>query len=178
MEGLPLIRQVGSGLFSGDIGIALHVELAIIFMCDSEAESLVEPPSGIDSDNIQAHCKIGLIGFANQSLHHLCADAPALKRPIHKHLCDKEPIIFRDGLQPAYIRTVEGYHTDLRRVPLLPEAGFLSGSIQMQFFNNPSHFDEIETSAVLKVVVKSGRNSIGIGLFCSIDAMAETDKPL
>ena len=130
-SGLPVIRQVGSGLFPGDIGIALHVELAIIFMCDSEAESLVEPPSGIDPDNIQAHCKIELIGFANQSLHHLCADASALKRAIHKHLCDKEPIILRDGLQPAYIRTVEGYHTDLRRVPLLPEAGFLSGSIQM-----------------------------------------------
>jgi hypothetical protein len=155
MEGLPVVRQVGSGLFSGGIGVALHVELAIIFMYDSEAESLVEPASGIDSDNIQAHCKIELIGFANQSLHHLCADAPALKRAIHKHLCDKEPIILRDGLQPAYIRTVEGYHTDLRRVPLLPEAGFLSGSIQMQFFNDPSHFDEIETSAVLKVVVKS-----------------------
>jgi hypothetical protein len=155
MEELPVIRRVGSGLFSGDIGIALHVELAIIFVCDSEAESLVEPPSGIDSDNIQVHCKIELIGFANQSLHYLCADARALKRAIHKHLCNKEPFILLDGLQPAYIRTVEGYHTDLRRIPPLPEAGFLSSSIQMQFFNDPSHFDEIETSAVLKVVVKS-----------------------
>src|SRR6266705_1778532 len=100
-------------------------------MCDSEAESLVEPPSGIDSDNIQAHCKIELIGFANQSLHHLCADTSALKRAIHKYLRDKKLIVLRDGLQPAYIRTVERYHTDQPRVPLLPEAAFLSGSIQM-----------------------------------------------
>src|SRR5215472_9450713 len=123
-------------------------------MCDSETESLVEPPSGIDSDNIQAHCKIELIGFVNHSLHYLCADTPALKRAIHKHLRDKKLIILRDGLQPAYISTVEGYDTDLRRVPLLPEGGFLIGSIQMQLLIDPAQFAEIETSAVLKVLVK------------------------
>ena len=80
---------------------------------------------------------------------------PALKRAIHKQLRDKKLVILRDGLQPAYIRIVESYHTDLRRLSLLPEAGFLSGSIQMQFVNDPSHFDEIETPAVLEVVVKS-----------------------
>src|SRR5437763_13454603 len=116
---------------SGDIGIAFHIQLAIVLMCDSEAESLVEPPCGIDSDNIQAHSKIGVIGFANQSLHHLGADASALKRAIHKHLRDKKLINLRNGLQPAHISTFESYHTDLRGVPLLPEAAFLSGSIQI-----------------------------------------------
>ena len=98
-------------------------------MRDSETETLVEPPSGIDFDNIQADRKTELSGFANQSLHHFCADTPALKRAIHKHLRDKNLIIFSDGLQPADIGTVERYNTNLRSVPLLPEAGFLSVSV-------------------------------------------------
>ena len=96
-------------------------------MCHLEAESRVELPSRIDSHNVQAHCKIELTGFANQSLHHFCADTLALKGAVHNHLREKKLIILRDSLQPAYINTVEGYDTDLRRVPLLPEAGFLSG---------------------------------------------------
>ncbi len=79
---------------SNDIGIALHIALAIVFMCDSEAEALVEPPSGIDSHYIQAYCKIERSGFANQSPHHLGADAVALKPAVHKHLSDKQFIIF------------------------------------------------------------------------------------
>jgi len=98
-------------------------------MRDSETKTLVEPPSGIDSDDIQADRKTELSGFANQSLHHFCADTPALKRAIHKHLRDKNLIIFSDGLQPADIGTVERYNTNLRSVPLLPEAGFLSVSV-------------------------------------------------
>jgi hypothetical protein len=114
---------------SNDIGIALHIELAIVCMCDSEAEALVESPSGIDSYYIQTYCKIERSGFANQSVHHLRADALALKPAVHKHLRDKKFIIFPDGLHPAYIGTVEHYDTNLRRVPLLPEAGFLSGAV-------------------------------------------------
>jgi len=70
-------------------------------------------------------------GFANQSLDYLCADTSALKRDIHKHLRDEKLIVLPDGLQSAYISTVEGFHTHLPRVPLRPEAAFLSGSIQM-----------------------------------------------
>jgi len=75
---------------SNDIGIALHIKLAIVFMCDSEAEALVEAPSGIDSYYIHADWKIERRGFANQSLHHLCADPLALKAALHKHLPDKK----------------------------------------------------------------------------------------
>jgi hypothetical protein len=39
---------------------------------------------------------------------HLCADTSALKQAIHKHLRDKKLIVLPDGLQPAYISTVEG----------------------------------------------------------------------
>ena len=74
---------------------------------------------------------------------------------VHKHLRNKKLIILGDGMQPAYISTVEGYDADLRRAPLLHKADFLSGSIQMQFVNDPFHFAEIETLAVLEVVVKS-----------------------
>ena len=58
-------------------------------------------------------------------------ETSALKQAIHKHLRDKKLIVLPEGLQPAYISTVEGYHTHLPRVLLLPEAAFLSGSIQM-----------------------------------------------
>lgn len=98
-------------------------------MRDSEAKALVEPPSRVDSDNIQAHCKIEFSGFVNQSLHHLCADTPSLKRAVHKHLREKNLTMFPDGLQPSYIGAVEGYDTNLPPVPLLPEAGFLSVSV-------------------------------------------------
>jgi len=108
---------------SNDIGIVLHIELAIVFMCDSEAEALVEPQSGIDSYYIQAYCKIERSGFANQSLHHLRADAPALKRAVHKHLRDKKFIIFPDGLQQptsapssTMIRTCIEFHCCLKLV--------------------------------------------------------------
>jgi len=104
------------------------MELAIIFVCDSEPESLVETPGGTDSDNIQAHRKIELIGFANDARHYLCADTPTLKRAFHKDLGDEKLIISPDELQPAYSSTVDRYHTNLRGVPLLPEAAFLSGS--------------------------------------------------
>lgn len=64
---------------SNDIGIALHIELAIVFVCDSEDQPLVESPSEIDSYYVQSYCKIERSGFANQSLHRLRADALALK---------------------------------------------------------------------------------------------------
>jgi hypothetical protein len=41
------------------------------------------------------------------------------------------------------------------RVPLLPEAGFLRGPVQMEFLNNPSGFIQIQTPAVRRVAVKS-----------------------
>ena len=91
---------------TNDIGIALHIKLAIVFVCDSEAEALVEAPSGIDSYYIYADCKIERRGFANQSLHHLCADPVALKAALHKHLPDKKFIIFPDNPHPAYIGAV------------------------------------------------------------------------
>jgi len=106
-----------------DIGIALHIELPIVFMCDSEAHALVESPSGIDPYYIQAYCKIERSGFADQSLHHLRADALALKPAVHKDLSDKKLILFPDSLHPAYIGAVEYYDTNLRRIPLVPEAG-------------------------------------------------------
>lgn len=102
-----VVRQFDK--MSNDIGIAPHIELAIVFMCDSEAEALVESPSGIDSYNIQAYCKIEGGGFANQLLRHLRTDAVALKPAVHKYLRDKKSIIFPDGLHPAYIGTVKHY---------------------------------------------------------------------
>jgi len=49
--------RFGSGSVSGGhsaIGIALHVKLAIILMCSSEAESFVEPQSRVDFHDGQA----------------------------------------------------------------------------------------------------------------------------
>ena len=105
-------------------GSRFVLEVAIIFMRDSETKTLVEPPSGIDSDNIQADRKTELSGFANQSLHHFCADTPALKRAIHKHLRDKNLIIFSDGLQPADIGTVSAITRTCARFHCCPKLGF------------------------------------------------------
>ena len=44
---------------------------------------------------------------------------------------------------------------DLGRVPLLLEADFLSSFIQMQCLNDPSHFTEVETPAISKVLIES-----------------------
>ena len=114
-----------------EIGIALHVELAVIFMCDSEAEALVESPRRIHSHDTQAHSKIQRSGFANQAVYHLSADTLALKPAVHEQLCDEKFIIFADSLQPANIAAVEHDDANLGRVPLLPEAGFLRGPVQI-----------------------------------------------
>jgi hypothetical protein len=57
--------------------------------------------------------------------------------------------------KPAYIDTIEFYDTDLRWVPLLLEADFLSGFIQKEFFNDPPHFSEVETPAIIKILMES-----------------------
>src|SRR5271168_2704860 len=95
------------------VGVALHVELAIIVMRCVEAESFVEPHSRVDFHNGQAHRLIETCGLANQAIHHLGADTPPLKRTIHKELRDKKPIILHCALQPTYIRTGEGDDADL-----------------------------------------------------------------
>ena len=62
------IDPLGSGSVSSGhsaIGIALHVELAIILMRDLEAEPFVEPRSRIDFHDGQAHSLIETGGLAD-----------------------------------------------------------------------------------------------------------------
>jgi hypothetical protein len=55
----------------------------------------------------------------------------------------------------TYIGTVERYDTDLRQIPLPLEAGCVSGSIQMQFLNDPFHLSKVETFAIIKILIES-----------------------
>jgi len=62
------IDPLGSGSVSSGhsaIGIALHVELAIILMCGLKAESFVEPQSRVDFHDGQAHSLIETCGLAD-----------------------------------------------------------------------------------------------------------------
>src|SRR5580704_18396569 len=56
-------RSVSSG--HSAIGIALHVELAIILMCGLKAESFVEPQSRVEFHDGQAHSLIETCGLAD-----------------------------------------------------------------------------------------------------------------
>ena len=63
-----VMGKPGSGSVSGGhsaIGIALHVELAIILMCGLKAESFVEPQSRVDFHDGQAHSLIETCGLAD-----------------------------------------------------------------------------------------------------------------
>src|SRR5215471_90330 len=124
-------------------------------MGDLKAQPFVEAPGGIDFHHGQSDCLIGACGLANQPLHHLGADAPALKRAVYKHLRDKKLVIFRDSLDPADVDTVDYQDADLRRLPLLLETDFVSRRIQTQFVNDPLHLAEVETSAIIKILFES-----------------------
>jgi hypothetical protein len=91
------------------MGIAVHIELAIVLKRALEAQSLIETHGGIDSENVQANCLIDPGGLANHTLYCLCADTPPLKRTVHEELSNKKGIIFREALEPAGIGTVERY---------------------------------------------------------------------
>jgi hypothetical protein len=118
------VKIIGQGLVldgHSAIGIAFHVELAIILMSDAEAEPFVEPQSRIDFHNGQAHRLIETCGLANQATHHLGSDTLPLKRTIHEELRNKKPIILRCALQPTDVRIVDGDDADLLQRPLFAE---------------------------------------------------------
>ena len=123
--------------------VALHIEFAIIFMRDSETETLVEPPSGIDSDNSQSDRKTVLSGFANQSLHHFCADTPALEtQGLSTNICATK--ISLSSLmvcnQPTSVPSSAITRT-CAPVPPAARSWFLERfCLDTQLINDPSHF--------------------------------------
>src|ERR1700741_1079058 len=78
--------------------VALHVELTIILVYNSEAEPLVQPDGGVDLDHVQTHGQIRPVGLANQTMYHFRANSSTLKWNIYKELRNEQGVVLDEGL--------------------------------------------------------------------------------
>ena len=120
-------------------------------MRDRKSQTPIEPQRWIRLYDAQCYRPMNVRSLANQPFHHLGANAPPLKRGIHKELCEEERIALGIALQPADIRIVKYDDSNLDRFPPLAEAGHLCCPVQIQFLKHPLYAGKIEPSTIIEV---------------------------